>query len=177
MAKRNESPCPPPAWYGERYPTLEDLEAFAWDLGASVVFGPVPHGIYFPGWPDQGEPPVIGIPRDAGPLERVWTLAHELGHLTQHAGPKGDLLWGKNEAQANRWAACVLIPEARIQAHSNASLDAFVAALSAHYGGLPPNNCPARRLAGKIARIRLSTLKHQVAGETTWAGLTTRLQL
>jgi hypothetical protein len=151
-----------PAWYGQCYPTFEDLEVFTWNLGAVVVPGPVSAGAYFPG--SDWELPVIAIPEDAPPLERIWTLAHELGHLVQHAGPKGELMWSKNEAQANRWAACALIPEARIQAYQNASLDAFVGALSAHYEDLPLTSCAARRLAGRIARLRLKSMEATCIG-------------
>lgn len=154
---RPRSSLHPPDWYGQRYPTLEDLEDFTWSLGAVVVSGPVSTGAFFPG--SDWELPVIAIPEDAPPLARIWTLAHELGHLVQHAGPKGELMWSKNEAQANRWAACALIPEARIQEHQNACLDAFVGALSAHYEDLPLTSCASRRLAGRIARIRLRTLE------------------
>lgn len=154
MGPRSSIPNPP--WYGQRYPTLEDLENFIWSLGAVVAYGPVSTGAFFPG--SDWELPVIAVPEDAPPLERIWTLAHELGHLVQHVGPKGELMWSKNEAQANRWAACALIPEARIQAHQNASLDAFVGALSAHYEDLPLMNCTQRRLAGRIARIRLKSI-------------------
>ena len=147
-----------PAWYGHSYPTWEELEAYAWRLGATVEFGPVQKGAFFPSFPEYGVPAMIGIPQDSGPLAQFWTLAHELGHLVQHAGPKGELFWGKNEAQANRWAACALIPETRVQTYRNASLDAFIGALSAHFEDLPPNNCSARRLAGRIARTRLKII-------------------
>jgi hypothetical protein len=143
-----------PDWYGRNYPKLLDLVAFGESLGAGIRIGCLPAAVYFP-----GEPPVILVPNQHGPLETVWTLAHELGHLCQHAGPKGKLFWSKNETQANRWAACALIPESRILAHQNASLDAFVGAISAHYEDLPLNNCPARKLAGRIARIRMKCLE------------------
>ncbi len=146
-----------PKWYGKTYPTWEDLEKYAWVLGASVVVGRIHAGVFFPG--NDYELPLIAIPQDTPPLARIWALAHELGHLVQHAGPKGELMWSKDEAQANRWAACALIPEARIQEHQNASVDAFVGALSAHYEELPPVNCAQRRLAGRIAKIRLKYLE------------------
>ena len=154
MDPRSEVPAP--SWYGRSYPTLDDLEAYAWELGAVVVYGPVSAGAYFPG--SDWELPVIVIPREAGLLAQVWALAHELGHLVQHAGPGGALKWSKCEAQANRWAACALIPEARIRAHRNACLDAFVGALSAHFEDLPLTNCASRRLAGRIARTRLTLI-------------------
>lgn len=143
-----------PDWYGRHYPKLLDLVTFGESLGAGIWIGRTPAAAYFP-----GEPPMILVPNQHGPLDTVWTLAHELGHLCHHAGPKGKLFWSKNETQANRWAACALIPEARILAHQNASLDAFVGALSAHYEDLPPENCPARKLAGRIARIRMKHLE------------------
>ena len=63
------------------------------------------------------------------------------------------------------WAACALIPEARIRAHRNACLDAFVGALSAHFEDLPLTNCASRRLAGRIAKIRLKNM--ELTQETT----------
>jgi len=101
---------------------------------------------------------VILLPWVTG-LREVWLLAHELGHLVQHAGPRGELLYSKDEAQANRWAARALIPEKRVRAYANASLDAFIGALSAHYEDLPLEDCPARRLAAHIARIRLKAVE------------------
>ena len=147
----------PPKWYGKVYPKWEDLTDFAWDLGAVVLPGPIQTAVFFPG--SDWELPVIAIPQDAGPLAKAWALAHELGHLVQHAGPKGELSWSKNEAQANRWAACALIPEARVQAYRNASIDAFVGALSANYEDIPLMNCQSRRLAGRIAKTRLKYLE------------------
>lgn len=143
-----------PSWYGRRYPTFQDLAAFAEDLGAVVHLGTLPAAAFIP-----GEIPVLLIPDQHGPLASAWFLAHELGHLVQHTGPKGELFWSKNESQASRWAACALIPAARIRAHENACIDAFVGALSAHFEDLPLRVCPARRLAGRIARIRLSCLE------------------
>lgn len=143
-------------WFGHRYPTMEDMEAFAWDLGAVVLIGPSPAPVYFP---EELGDPVILIPDDMGPLATAWALAHELGHLVQHAGAKTCHTRGRDEAAADRWAACALIPEARIRSHANASLDAFVGALSAHYEDLPLTDCPARRLAGRIAQVRLRSVR------------------
>ena len=158
MERSHEHLVPQPAWYGRRYPTWEDLETFAWELGASVMLGPISKGSYFSAQLDQGVPAVIGIPETQGPLARMWALAHELGHLVQHAGAKGSMFWQKDEAQANRWAARALIPQARIRHHQNASPDAFIGALSAHYEDLPLRDCPQRSLAARIAIIRLKTV-------------------
>lgn len=133
------------------------MEAFAWDLGAVVIWGPVHTAFFCPG--DGEAPAVIGLPDLEGPLAQAWELAHELGHLVQHAGPKGELSWSRDERQADRWAALALIPEAAVRRHANASQDAFVAALSRHYEDLPPEDCPARRLAGRIAQLRLRALE------------------
>ncbi len=73
------------------------------------------------------------------------------------------MFYGKEENQAERWAACALIPESRIRAYGNASEDAMMAALSSHYEDLPLEDCPARRLAAKIARTRLHVLSLEVA--------------
>lgn len=146
-----------PSWLGHRYPTLDDLERVAEDLGCLIARAPLgDEAIYFAG--EGAEPPVILISDSAHSLVLAWTLAHELGHLVHHSGPKGELLWAKGEHQADMWAACALIPKDRIRQHRNASEDAFVAALSAHFGDIPTTNCPERRLAGRIARIRLRAL-------------------
>lgn len=148
-----------PEWYGKRYPSIDDLEAHAWDLGGVVVEGPISTAFYYS--PKPGECPVIGLPSGLGPLEKAWLLAHELGHLCQHLGPKGELFYAKNEAQADRWAACALIPEKAIRRYQNASEDAFIAALSKHYEDLPQHSTPTRRLAGRIARVRLQILNNR----------------
>ena len=153
---------PLPVWYGLAYPTVEKLEAYAWELGAVVLRGPT--DVAFCALPThEGEVPVIGIPEGAGPLETAWLLAHELGHLALHLGYTTPWTRDKKEKQAGKWAACALIPEARIQAHRNACLDAFVGALSAHFEDLPLISCHPRRLAGKIARIRLKILEEKAA--------------
>lgn len=149
-----------PSWYGVSYPTIEDLERHAWDLGGVVVEGPVSTAFYYS--PKPGECPVIGLPSGLGPLNKAWLLAHELGHLSQHLGPKGELFYSKNETQADRWAACALIPERAIRRYHNASVDAFIGALSKHYEDIPTHLCPTRKLAGRIALARLKALKEAV---------------
>jgi hypothetical protein len=114
------------------------------------------NGLYVAG--EGSEPPAIILPLHDDGLLAFWVFAHELFHLAHHTGPRGALLYGQAEARADRWAAQALIPRARIQAHGNASLDAFIAALSAHYEDLPLYDCPARRLAAHIAAIRLGAL-------------------
>lgn len=146
-----------PAWFGRRYPGWDDLLAFAESLGCLVARADIgEHGLFVAG--EDEEPPVIIIPEHDG-LSSFWTLAHELGHLVQHVGPRGELLHDKDEAQADRWAARALIPRARVAHHRNASLDAFIGALSAHYEELPLEDCPARRLAARIAHIRLKAVE------------------
>jgi Zn-dependent peptidase ImmA (M78 family) len=153
-----------PAWYGHRYPTMGDLVDFAGAMGCHVGYASIgEEAIYFPPDLARKEPPVILLPKGIGPLRACWLLAHELGHLVQHSGPKGRLFYGKEESQAKRWAACALIPWARIRHHGNASMDAMVAALSAHYEDLPLFDCEVRRLAGDIATIRLKYLTMEVA--------------
>jgi Zn-dependent peptidase ImmA (M78 family) len=147
-----------PRWYGKRYPTLEDLVLHAEGLGCRVGYADIgTEAIYFP--PEGDEPPVILLPEGQGPLRTVWLLAHELGHLMQHSGPKGAINYARDEWQANRWACCALIPQARVQAYGNASLDAFIGALSKHYEDLPPEDSEARRLAAHIAWHRLRCLE------------------
>ena len=146
-----------PQWFGRRYPTLDDLLAAAEACGCAVGSAPIPIAMFVPA--EGPAPAVILLPRQAGLLERCWLLAHELGHLHLHAGPRGPLLEGRDEAAADRWAARALIPQARVARHGNASLDAFIAALSAHYEDLPLFDCPARRLAARIATIRLRAVQ------------------
>lgn len=145
-----------PPWYGRSYPSLENLEAFAEAKGAGVGYAAIPFALYHP---DVDGVPVILLPEDGGPLARCWGLAHELGHLAQHAGPRGQLLYSKDELAADRWAAKALIPEAAVRRYRNASMDAFVAALWRHYEEFPLEDCPTRALAGRIARTRLGCLE------------------
>jgi hypothetical protein len=149
-----------PDWYGRKYPTFEDLEAHASELGALVGVGDVPKALYIPkGCICDGSPAMIQIPQALGLLERTWLLAHEVGHLVQHEGARGEHLKGKDEHQADRWAAQALIPEEAVRRSRNASVDSFIGALSKHYQDLPPENCPDRALAGRIAKIRLSLVE------------------
>ena len=159
MERSHEPPPSLPAWYGVRYPTLENLEAFGWDLGASVVYGRISNGIYFPSNDDYGIPAILAIPDHSSPLAKIWSLSHELGHLVLHLGYTSPWTRAKQETHADRWAACALIPRARILEHGNASLDSSIGALSAHYEDLPLENRQVRRLAGKIAHMRLRALK------------------
>jgi len=160
-----------PDWYGERYPTELDLVSCAEAIGAWVALRPLPAAAYIQGLP--GAPPMLFVPSQRGPLATAWALAHELGHLCQHSGPPapadGDrapslrLIRSRDEHQANRWAACALIPEARIRHYMNAGIDSFMAALSANYEDLPPCDCPQRALAHKIAQHRLDALSSRLA--------------
>jgi hypothetical protein len=154
-----------PSWYGVHYPTIEDLVLHAERLGAFVGFAEIGEdAVFFPPDPLRNEPPVILLPEGVGLLRQSWLLAHELGHLSQHSGPKGERSHGKEECQADCWAACALIPETRILAYHNACLDSMVAALSAHFEDLPLIDCPSRRLAGRIARVRLNCLAKSCPG-------------
>lgn len=145
-----------PVWFGRRYPSLLDFEQYAESLGAGIGEANIPFGVFLA---DVLGVPVILLPRGCSGLERAWFLAHEIGHLVQHTGPRGDLLHGKDEGQADRWAARALIPESAVRRHRNASLDAFIGALSKHYEDLPLYDCPQRRLAAKIASIRLKSVE------------------
>lgn len=99
----------------------------------------------------------------SGPLEKAWALAHELGHLIRHCGYINPWSRSRQENQAERWAACALIPASAIRHHRNACEDSFIAALSKHYEDLPLRDCPQRKLAATIARIRLGVLQEEVA--------------
>ena len=146
-----------PAWYGVNYPTEIDLVTCAESVGARVGTHPLRKPAFINAM--LGAPPMILLPDHFGPLEMAWALAHELGHLSLHEGPGGVAVRSKDEAQANRWAACALIPAARVAFYNNASIDAFIAALSAHYEDLPPHNCRERELAHRIALYRLDALR------------------
>lgn len=159
MVLNHRSAISLPTWYGITYPTDELIKDFAWDLGAVVVNGPISHAVIC--W--TGDDTVICIPDSLSPLESIWELAHEVAHLVLHRGYTSESERSRQEHQANRWAACALIPEARIRYHSNACEDAMIAALSAHYEDLPLVPCPQRRLAHQIATLRLNALKENVA--------------
>jgi Zn-dependent peptidase ImmA (M78 family) len=149
-----------PAWFSRRYPTFSDFEDLAQTYGALIGIGDCPGALFVPpGVMGKNSPPLLLIPERSGLLERMWFLAHELAHLQKHSGAPCATRATKVEAQADRWAAEALIPEAAVRRYRNASEDAFIAALSAHYEDLPAYNCPARRLAGTIARIRLSLVE------------------
>jgi hypothetical protein len=102
---------------------------------------------------------VICLPEGLGHIEEMWQLAHELAHLVLHQGYTSPWTCDRQESQAFRWAARALIPEAAVRRHGNASVDAFIAALSAHYEDLPMHDCPERRLAAQIAIIRLRAVE------------------
>lgn len=157
----------PPEWFGLRYPTLADLEDLAEQLGAVVIWTRSSQAAYRAAYADVSS--AIYIPRHAGLLQQHWLLAHELGHLVHHSGPKGGLSHGREEWTAKRWAACALIPMARIQAYANASQDALIGALSAHYEDIPFNDCPSRELAAEIARIRIKDLEDSCPKQRRWA--------
>ena len=146
---------PNPSWFSHRYPTRVDLEEFALTLRTKVVHDrQVEAGCIL-----QVAPPgvnIIFLPMGLGDLAECWQLAHELAHLVLH--PEGYIspyTYTRQEAQARKWAAQALIPEAAVRRHKNASQDAFIAALSAHFGDIPLRDCAERRLAAEIAAIRL----------------------
>ncbi len=147
----------PPPWYGRSYPSTQSLEDYAWELGAVVVRGPCISAriIYV----DAPGTHVICLPQDLGPLEEAWQLAHELGHLVLHRGYSSPWACGRQEAAAEKWAAAALIPSEAVRRHRNASIDAFIGALSAHYEDIPLRDCPQRRLAATIAAIRLRAVE------------------
>lgn len=149
-----------PSWFGKRYPSIEDLEAFSEELGAPVIWTAASTGCFWAG--DEEHAPALFIPSRFDGFERAWTLAHELGHLAHHSGPKTSWTRDPDEIRADRWAACALIPEDRINYYQNASIDSFIAAISSNYGDIPYNDCPARRLAAHVASVRLRCLKEGI---------------
>ena len=147
-----------PNWYGRRYPTPEDLILAIETTGAVILYAEIGDGALFV----AGEPPippVVILPVQGGVLLLSWLLAHELGHLTLHGGYTSRWTHDRQEHQANVWAARALIPDRSIREHKNASLDAFLAALSIHYEHLPLEDCSQRRLAAEIATIRLKAVE------------------
>lgn len=146
-----------PDWFGRRYPTLDDLVQAIEASGALVGWAAIGSGLYVAG--EDGDPPVVLAPTDVSHLTQCWMLAHELAHLRAHAGHKTRWTYDRDEVAADRWAARALIPRGRVLAHGNASLDAFIGALSAHYGDIPLIDCPDRRLAARIAATRLKHLE------------------
>lgn len=142
------------SWFGRKFPSQDDLEETAWGLGAVVVYGAVPTAFCCM----HAEGPIIGLPVDAGVLEKAWLLAHEIGHLKWHVGPRGVMLYGKDERQANEWAAAALLPLARLKSYRSASIDSFIAALSRNYEEIPCVDCVQRRLAGFVSGIRMDVL-------------------
>ena len=150
-----------PTWYGQKYPSIEDFELLAEQLGAIVIWTRSSQAAFSHG--DGNHPPEIFIPRSAGSIEQAWFIAHELGHLLHHMGPKGEESWSREELTACEWAACALIPISRIRIYRNASEDSMIAALSANYEHIPSNECKERDLAGYIAGVRLRALRKEVA--------------
>ena len=147
-------------WLGVRYPSWDDLVSMAEDLAIPVVEDIAPRPVFVGA--DNGGPLIL-IPQGLSPLHRMWALAHELGHAVRHSGPL-PLARGKQEAQANHWAACALIPESRVHLHQNASLDTFIGALSAHYEEIPYQDCALRKLAARVAKYRLQALEKSLRG-------------
>lgn len=144
-----------PEWYGISYPSWRDLEVYAESLGSPVVVNRTPIPAFIRDASLGG--PMILIPSGLSPLESIWDLAHEVGHAVAHEGPRNGSK-RKQEVQANRWAACALIPWGRIQEYQNACLDVFIGALWKHYEEFPFEDCPARRLAARIAKYRLEAM-------------------
>jgi hypothetical protein len=149
-----------PSWFERKYPSCEDLEQALEARGCRLTQAEIgDEALFVVG--EGGDPHVVILPIVVGPLRRAWLLAHELGHLVQHSGYIGPWTHDRQEHQADAWAARALIPESAVRRHRNASVDAFVAALSRHYEDLPMIDCPERWLAGRIAKTRLNFLEEQ----------------
>ena len=151
-------------WFGKKYPQIEEMVASAYRLGALVTWAKIgQEAVFFAPDPVMNEPPVIVLPLGVCPLRMSWLMAHELGHLMLHGGYVSQWTRDRQESQATRWAARALIPEAAVQRYRNASVDAFIGALSKHYEDIPLHNCPQRELAGFIAKVRLNILREGMA--------------
>ncbi len=147
-----------PSWFGRKYPSCEDLERELEARGCRITQASIgDEALFVVG--EGGDPHVVILPVAVGPLRRAWLLAHELGHLVQHSGYIGPWTHDRQEHQADTWAAKALIPESAVRRHQNASLDAFIAALSSHYEDLPHEDCQQRRLAATIASTRLRSME------------------
>lgn len=97
-------------WYGERCPSIEELEALALGMDVPVIYD-YDFDIARLVIHDDGGPWFIGIPAQFGALARAWALAHELGHLVQPHGPTiNKEIYYQQEHEANWWAARALIP-------------------------------------------------------------------
>ena len=147
-----------PSWFSHRYPTVDDLLVAIEGLGAVVLKAPIGTGALFVA--GEGHlPPAIILPKKVGQLRLVWLMAHELGHLVLHGGYVSRWTHDRQEAAADRWAARAMVPESAVRRHRNASVDAFIGALSSHYEDIPLYDCPERRLAAEIATIRLKAVE------------------
>lgn len=78
---------------------LPELEAYAWDMGAVVVYGDIPTAFCCL----HSEGPIIGMPSGPVKVDKAWLLGHELGHLVLGHRP-GDQPCLVQEIQANHWA-------------------------------------------------------------------------
>lgn len=146
-----------PWWYGRYHPKLKDLVVFGESLGAGIHLDHLPAAVFVP-----DDPPIIMVPCQHGHLSTVWTLAHELGHLCHHSGRDGQLHWHAGEHKANQWAAGALLPSQRMPLIGFLRLDDLIDDLSNHFEYLHPQNHDARKLARKIARIRLRSIKEKI---------------
>lgn len=146
------------SWFSRRYPTADDLLVSIEGLGAVVLKAPIGTGALFVAG-EGSMPPAIILPQSVGQLRLVWLMAHELGHLVLHGGYVSRWTHDRQEAAADRWAARALVPESAVRRHRNASVDAFIGALSSHYEDIPLYDCPERRLAAEIATIRLKAVE------------------
>ena len=147
-----------PDWFQRCYPTTDDLIAAIESRGAVILRAHIGDaGLFVAG---EGKlPPAVILPIQVGQLRHVWLLAHELGHLVLHGGYISRWAHDRQEAAADRWAARALIPASSVRRHRNASVDAFIGALSSHYEDIPLHDCPQRRLAAEIATIRLNAVE------------------
>ena len=137
-------------WFGKKYPQIEEMVASAYRLGALVTWAKIgQEAVFFAPDPVMNEPPVIVLPLGVCPLRMPKLMSQRTRD--------------RQESQATRWAARALIPEAAVQRYRNASMDAFIGALSKHYEDIPLHNCPQRELAGFIAKVRLNILREGMA--------------
>lgn len=147
-------------WYGERCPTFEEMEAVALNLGVQVAIHPdfdVPRYL----WDEHGDPWVICIPSQFGPLARLWALAHELGHIICHGDPPIDREQHRTqEAEADEWAACALIPGSVFEEGGTPTPHHLVYFLRKHYQAFTTQKDDrVRALAYRIAFTRMKAME------------------
>jgi len=84
--------------------------------------------------------------------------------MVTHSGPPPTKeLWETQEAEADRWASCALIPEAKIRMYNNPTLSGFMACIRKYYVQERSDWDHLKMLAARISHARLRALRDDVA--------------